>query len=262
MGRLKVGAFLSSFRLDMKSAIKKASEIELSGMQFASIGGEVDIENISSNQASEIVKIFSDYGLEISSVCGDIGGFAIEDEAEAASRVERTKRIMDTAKRLGTNIVQSHIGHIPDNLDTKSVSVLTKSMEEIGAYGAEIGVCFASETGPEPASVLKAFLDKLASPSIKVNYDPANFIMSGFDHMEGVYLLKDYIIHTHAKDGCRKPDANGELEQPLGKGEVNFPKYIKAMDEIGYNGYYVIEREVGENPAEDIVQAKKFLDQF
>jgi hypothetical protein len=34
------------------------------------------------------------------------------------------------------------------------------------------------------------------------------------------------------------------------------------MNSIGYNGFYVIEREVGENPAEDIVAAKYFLDQF
>jgi hypothetical protein len=34
------------------------------------------------------------------------------------------------------------------------------------------------------------------------------------------------------------------------------------MDAIGYKGFYVIEREVGENPARDIAEAKKFLDRF
>ncbi|MHB0998299.1 MAG: sugar phosphate isomerase/epimerase family protein [Armatimonadota bacterium] len=262
MGRLKVGAFLSSFRLDMRSALAKAQEIGLAGIQFSSIGGEVDIENIDERRAAEIIKLFKDHGLEISSVCGDIGGFTIEDEAVAKDRVERTKKIMDTAKMLGTSIVQSHIGHIPDDLGSRSVAVLSKSLEEIGAYGEEIGVYFASETGPEPAALLRSFLDNLASPTIKVNYDPANLVMGGFDHIGGVYELKDYIIHTHAKDACRKPDAHGELEQPLGQGEVGFPEYIKALDEIGYNGYYVIEREVGEDPTSDIVQAKRFLDQF
>jgi len=48
----------------------------------------------------------------------------------------------------------------------------------------------------------------------------------------------------------------------LGQGDVNFPRYIAALDAIGYQGFYVIEREVGEDPAEDIVEAKRFLDQF
>lgn len=262
MGRLKIGAFLSSFRLDMKSALQKANEIGLLGIQFSSIPGEVDVESIDESTGSEIIQMFNDFGLEISSVCGDIGGFAINDESVAKERVERTKRIMDITKMLGSNIVQSHIGHIPADMASESTTILFRSMEEIGRYGDEIGVFFASETGPEPASVLRAFLDKLASPSVKVNYDPANLIMNGFDHIQGVYDLRDYIIHSHAKDARRTPDEHGELEQPLGKGEVDFPRYIKAMNDIGYQGYYVIEREVGENPVEDIIEAKRFLDQF
>lgn len=262
MGRLLTGAFLSSFRLDMRSSLAMAEKIGLDGIQFSSIGGEVDVEQIDERQAAEIVKLFDDHGLAVSAVCGDIGGFTIEDEAVARDRVQRTKRIMDVAKLLGTDIIQSHIGHIPSDLGQRSVAVLRKSLEDIGAYGQQIGAYFASETGPEPASALRSFLDMLAVPTIKVNYDPANLIMGGFDHIGGVYELKDYIIHTHAKDACGKPDAHGELEQPLGEGEVGFPEYIAAMDEIGYCGYYVIEREVGENPAEDIAQAKRFLDRF
>lgn len=262
MGRLKVGAFLSSFRLDMRSALAEARKMGLAGIQFSSLGGEVDVEQIDERRASEIIGLFEDHGLVISAVCGDIGGFTIDDEAVAKERVERTKRIMDVTKLLGTDIVQSHIGHIPGDLGGNSVAVLGKALEEIGEYGRQVGVLFASETGPEAGSTLKSFLDKVAAPNIKVNYDPANLVMCGFDQIAGVYDLRDYIIHTHAKDGLRKPDAHGEMEQPLGEGEVDFPAYIKAMDEIGYSGFYVIEREVGANPVADIAHAKRFLDQF
>lgn len=262
MGRLRVGAFLSSFRLDMKSAVAKAQEIGLSGIQFSSLLDEVDVEQIDEKQASEIVKLFADHGLEISSVCGDIGGFSIEDEAEAKNRVERTKKIMDVANLIGTKIVQSHIGHVPNDLSGKSVAVLSKSLEEIGEYGKKVGVLFASETGPESGATLKNFLDQLAAPNIMVNFDPANLVMSGFDQIAAVYDLQKYIVHTHAKDGLPQPDEQGHLERPLGEGGVDFPRYIKAMDEIGYKGYFVIEREVGDNPTEDIANAKRFLDQF
>jgi sugar phosphate isomerase/epimerase len=262
MGRLKIGAFLSSFRLDFKSAIKKASEIGLSGLQLSNLRNEINVENITQKQAKEIIKIFKDHNLVISAVCGDIGGFAVDDDKVAKDRVQRTKKIMDITRMLGVNIVQTHIGFISEDFNDKKVVMIRKCLEEIGKYGEKVKVFFATETGPESPSTMKRFLDTIKIPTIKVNFDPANLVMNGFNHIEGVYELKDYIIHSHAKDGRKIPDEKGRKEQPLGKGDVNFPKYIKAMDDIGFNGFYVIEREVGENPVKDIEEAKKFLDQF
>lgn len=262
MGRLKVGAFLSSFSLEFKAALAKAQEIGLAGIQLSNLGKEVNVEDISAQRAAEILKAFRAHGLVVSSVCGDIGGFALEDEAEAMKRVERTKKIMENTKKLESAIVQTHIGFIPEDFGEKKVQIMKRCLEEIGRYGEKIKICLATETGPEPASRMKRFLDTIKISAIKVNYDPANLAMKGFDCIGGVQDLKDYIVQTHAKDGRQTPDEKGRREQPLGKGDVNFPKYIKAMDAIGFKGFYVIEREVGENPAQDIAEAKRFLDQF
>lgn len=262
MSRLKVGAFLSSFRLDLKNALAKAQQIGLAGIQLSSLPPELDVEDISEKKAGEIAGMFKDHNLAISAVCGDIGGFAIDDEREAGLRVARTRRIMDNTRSLGVAIVQTHIGLIPEDFNQKKAVIMRKCLEEIGQYGGEIGVVLATETGPEPAATMKRFLDTIRIPAIKVNYDPANLAMNGFDCIGGVGDLKDYIVHTHAKDGRRVADAQGRKEQPLGQGEVNFTRYIAAMDAIGYRGFYVIEREVGEAPAKDIADAKRFLDRF
>jgi len=262
MRRLKVGAFLSSFRLDLKNALAKAQEIGLAGIQLSSLPPAINVEDISAKKAAEIIRIFKDHNLVISAVCGDIGGFAVDDEREAGIRVAQTRRIMDNTRQLGVSIVQTHIGCIPEDFNDKKVVIMRKCLEEIGQYGQEVGVVLATETGPESASTMKRFLDTIQIPAIKVNYDPANLVMNGFDCIGGVAELKDYIVHTHAKDGRKETDAQGHKEQPLGQGEVNFPRYIAAMDAIGYKGYYVIEREVGDNPAKDIAEAKRFLDQF
>ena len=54
--------------------------------------------------------------------------------------------------------------------------------------------------------------------------------------------------HTHAKDGIclmrHEGGANDFLELPLGQGGVVFPYYLRALDEIGYEGYLTIEREL------------------
>ena len=144
-----------------------------------------------------------------------------------------------------------------------------------------MGAFFAVETGPEPAQRLKSFLDSLSSKGVAVNLDPANLAMvTDDDPVEAVYTLKDYIVHTHAKDGLllQKTDPKiiydffaeggiGDLrldeyfrEVPLGEGLVPFDKYLATLSEIGYNGFLTIEREAGADPVGDIGKAVRFLD--
>ncbi|MBR6602956.1 MAG: sugar phosphate isomerase/epimerase, partial [Clostridia bacterium] len=136
----------------------------------------------------------------------------------------------------------------------------------------------AVETGPEKSEVLRDFLDSLGSKGVSVNLDPANLVMvAGDDPVAAVHNLKDYIVHTHAKDGVMLKATNPEFiynvepmpeelrgvgfyrEVPLGTGSVDFPKYIAALYEIGYRGFLTIEREVGDNPIADITTAVNFL---
>ena len=49
------------------------------------------------------------------------------------------------------------------------------------------------------------------------------------------------------------------IEVPLGRGEVDFARYLAALEEIGYRGFLTIEREVGDNPYGDIELAVSFL---
>ena len=87
--------------------------------------------------------------------------------------------------------------------------------------------------------------------------------------------MADYIVHTHAKDGMKLRDCNPEavygiidekshsgidyIELPLGKGNVDFNNYLKALDDVGYRGFLTVEREVGDNPEQDIYEAVGFL---
>ena len=83
-------------------------------------------------------------------------------------------------------------------------------------------------------------------------------MVTGDDPVGAVYNLKDYIVHTHAKDGRMLPD-NKYIELPLGTGDVPFDAYLKKLVEVGFDGYLTIEREVGEDPYGDIKLAYDFL---
>lgn len=273
MYKFPIGVIVDSFNLPMPEAIKKAREIGASGIQVYTAFGDMAPENMTDAKISEYNKMVADAGLEISALVGDIGGFAILEKNK--ENVEKSKRIMDLALKMNCNVVTTHIGVIPDDQKDPMFRVYQEICDELGEYGDNIGAHFAIETGPETSLTLFNFLETLNSKGVGVNYDPANLVMvTGDDPVQGVYTLKDYIFHTHAKDGKRiKPvdphavyhggtnlDMNDYfIELPLGQGAVDWPNYLKALEDIGYRSFLTIERETGDQPVEDIRLAVDFL---
>ncbi|HOJ10220.1 MAG TPA: sugar phosphate isomerase/epimerase family protein [Clostridiales bacterium] len=275
MADFKIGVIVDSFRISIKDAVKKAKEVGADGIQVYTTRGPMAPENLSAKERKEFLDYVTSNGLVISALCGDLGeGFA--DRENNPRRIEKSKRIMDLAKDLNTSVVTTHIGVVPEDSNHPRWSILQEACEQLGEYGDNVGAYFAIETGPETSAVLKKFLDSLSSRGVRVNLDPANLVMvTGDDPVQAVYNLKDYIVHTHAKDGIMLRKGNPEViygmiedeiqqgaafkEVPLGEGSVNFPEYLKALSSIGYNSFLTIEREVGENPEKDIRLAVDFL---
>ena len=275
MGRFPIGVIIDSFRTDIPTAVKKAAEVGAQGIQVYATRGEMAPENMNAQRIADFKALVADNGLVISALCGDLGG-GFGNKEENPGKVERSKRILDLAKELGTNVVTTHIGVVPTDSSIDRYKVMQEACFELSRYADEIGAHFAIETGPETSAVLKCFLDSLGSTGVGVNLDPANLVMvTGDDPAGAVYNLKKYIVHTHAKDGKQLYYKDPEiiyglvkdslvtgpsfLEVPLGEGQVPWEKYLNALEDIGYKGFLTIEREVGDNPAADIKTAVDFL---
>lgn len=256
---LKIGVIQPSFRLPLKEALEKAREVGADGVQLWVASGELDPDNLSDSGKKDLLHYLETNKLEISAVCGDIGGFAHAEGLE--ERIAKTKRIVDLAIELETPIITTHIGTIPEDWrETKDGQMMLDAVKEVAKYAEERGAFLASETGPESPELMKEFLDAVHSKGIAVNYDPANLVMRGFDYLGGVKVLAPYIVHTHAKDGVRR-DGRGR-EVALGDGDVKWDAYIAAMKDIGFKGFFTIEREVGDDPVADIKKAVEFLRRY
>ncbi len=260
MGRLKVGVMIESFRLGVKGGIKKAAELGADGFQIYVTGGEMAPSEMGQSARREFRHFVDSLGLTISALCGDLGhGYTDPDKLDEL--INKTTQILDLSADLRVPIVTTHIGTIPEDSSHPTWGILTEALEELGAYAEKTGSVFATETGPEDPALMRQFLDSLNTEAVRVNYDPANLVMRGFDHVRGVRDLAPYIVHTHAKDGVRTPEGQGK-EVPLGEGQVDWPAYLGALEEVGYDGFLTIEREVGEDPVTDIAKAVEFLRRF
>ena len=277
MYQFPIGVILDSFRTDTRTAIQKAVSLGVNGVQMYATKGENSPENLTPAKRRELLDMVKSNGLRFSALCGDLGeGFFRRERNQEL--IERSKRILDLAKDLETDVVTTHIGVIPEDPSHPRYGVMQEACFTLSRYADSIGSHFAIETGPEPSVVLKRFLDGLHSTGVAVNLDPANLVMvTGDDPVEAVYNLKDYIVHTHAKDGIMLQRTNPEYiyrvtpkpeelegirffrEVPLGEGSVNFQAYLRALEDVGYRGFLTIEREAGADPSADILTAKNHL---
>ena len=263
---MKIGVLLEGFQLDLKESVKRAAALGIEGIQAYAVSGELAPENMTDAKIKEWLDYVKSNGMVFSAICGDLSatpesvghGFGVASANPVL--VEKSKRIMDLAKKLECDIVTTHIGVVPA-IDNAEKQAMWDACHELAVYADSIGSYFAVETGPETAALLYSFLDSLGAKGVRVNYDPANLVMVvNDDPVKGVHTLKDYIVHTHAKDGIQvSADPLKWEELPLGQGGVDWDNYLAALHAIGYNGFLTIERECGDTPEADIKLAVDFL---
>jgi sugar phosphate isomerase/epimerase len=164
-----------------------------------------------------------------------------------AERIARTKAVADVAKELGIESVACHIGFVPEDPTEPLYTEIRDVARDICDHCAKNGQNFTLETGQEPAHVLMKFIEDVARPNLKINFDPANMILYGTgDPIEALGVLAPYVVSVHCKDGDwpprDQPAALG-VERSLGDGSVGIDNFVHKLKEIGYRGVLTIERE-------------------
>ena len=276
---MKIGVITDCFKKNFADSVSLAGSLGFSGVQVYATTGEFSPSVLSEADIANYRDHLKANNLEISALCGDMGGHGFEIAADNPERIEMTKRIIDLAEKFDTKVVTTHIGVIPADSSCEKYKVMLDALTACGEYAVTKGVTLAIETGPEVADVLCGFVNA-AGDGVGVNLDPANFVMvTGQDPAAAVRLLGKKIVHTHLKDGkmLKKTDpviiynhfaeggiealnvADYFIETPVGEGDVDWADYIGALREIGYDGYLTIERETGADPIADIVKAADFV---
>jgi len=273
MGNLKIGVALWSLGqapgfTDFEHLLDKAVSTGVKGVQPWCVDEKkwgltcaLDPERcVTAEQRRNVRKACEKRGLAISGFCAQLagpktlGGFGEEEGLEA--RLSKTRAALRLAADIGSPIVTTHIGPIPEDRGGSTYARFLKSVINVVKDGEKSGGIFALETGQESAAGLKQFIEDVGSPNLKVNYDPANMLQHG--PVEGVEILKEYIVHTHAKD---KDPQTGK--PTVGQGAVPWKEYLAALKRSGYDGWYAVEDESGDaEVVGSIVAGRKFLEQF
>ena len=162
----------------------------------------------------------------------------------------------DKTAMLGVKYLSMHAGFI-DESDHAHAKVFRDRIKCLADAAADKELILLLETGQETAIELRSFLEELNHPAVAVNFDPANMILYDKGNpIEALRLLAPWIKHLHVKDATRtKEPGTWGAEVPWGSGEVGILAFLKALEEIGFEGAMAIEREAGDERLGDIALA-------
>jgi L-ribulose-5-phosphate 3-epimerase len=114
--------------------------------------------------------------------------------------------------------------------DAKGVDVVIAVLKRLAPKAEKARMVLALESYLSAEENLR-IIERVGSSAVRVYYDVANSSEVGLDIFKEIRALGAKIVEFHAKD-------NKEL---YGKGSIDFPLVRKAMDEIGYKGWFVFE---------------------
>lgn len=208
--------------------------------------------------------------------------------------VEHLMRVIRASQRLGVNMVTTFLGRDQDLSVEENLEIVNEVWNPIIRLAEDLNVKIGIENCPmlfgrdqwpggqnlmtTPAIWRKVF-QRLDSKFLGINYDPSHFVWQMMDYVAPLQEFKDKIFHVHLKDiklYHEKLNDVGVMAYPLdymtpklpGLGDIDWGKFISALNDIGYDGFACIEIEdrafeSGNKKIQDsIVVSKRYLDQF
>jgi len=269
---MEIGVFLTNLGInDLVQALKKAKEM---GFSKVHLGPETYDGYSAPSKKEELKKALKEIDIEATTVFigfhgedySDVptvqrtAGFGVKENLR--ERIEFAKKVCDFTSDLGVKIVAAHVGFIPEDENSPMYRQMFDSISEVVDYAAQKGLIFSFETGQEKPETLLNFIKKINFKNVMINFDTVNLMLYGkAKSIDGISILRDYIINVHIKDGYwpKEKDKIGD-QAPIGKGEADIRGCIKKLAMIGYKGPLIIEREGGEDRIKDILEAKKFVE--
>lgn len=270
---IKIAIMVHNLKMGVYEGMAAAARMGVTGVHLNAASAGFGPSDFDAAGRRKLVAHVKSLGLEFSAISAWGGEVDLGKEKNWQANIEAGKTYLDYAADLECGIWQGHCGIMPHTSDDPVWARFVDAFGQLCDYGEKVGACLAIETGPEPTKILGKMIEEVGSKALRVNYDPANLILwpahymkdaydreKAFDEyrpVEGVKDIGQYTVHVHAKDGKVFPE--GPREVPLGEGWVDWKRFVALLKESGFDGYYAIEREVGNDPVGDITRAVEFL---
>ncbi len=247
---MKIGIRNGSLGMDMLQAVEAGAELGYDGVELdipADYGSAMIWDAEGRRQLSEAAK---SSGCEVCSLC--LGAFwqispASPDEQVRAEARELTAASAAFAAELGAQWMLLPVTPgCEDQCHEECTQRWIEEVRKVAPVAEDLGVHYCLENVGrgcgKSADDLLGLVAGTNSPAVGVYYDIGNAIAFGYDPVDEIKRLAEVLRIVHVKD------RDGER---LGDGVVPIAECMKALAQIGYNGYLVLETP----PTDDAMRA-------
>jgi L-ribulose-5-phosphate 3-epimerase len=248
----------------MDPVIRASSDDELfrQAKRLGFRGVEVVLSRQALDRLEDLLSAKGAHGLAVPSLVlgehSDLGGIADTDVAVAgAARLDVERAIEWAAQLRADAILVPFFGRAELRVDEdlERAAGVFRSLCELAA---ERGVTLCYE-GTLPADRINALAERIGSRAFGCYFDLANVVARGMDSATELRTLGELVRRVHFKD---TRVTTGDC--PPGLGRVDFAESARALDEIGYDGWVVLETLPGptELVARDLAFTRSVLPQL
>lgn len=260
MNHWKIGIRLEALGLPLRGALREAQRLGVRGVQADAVG-DLSPQALSQTGRRAFRHLLGAYNLELTALgCPLRQG--LDSPADQQQRIDHIAAVLSLSVDMGGRIAIVQAGRVPETADDPRTPLLTEALRVLGRHGDHIGAVLALETGLESGAVLGAFLNRFDTGGLGANLDPANLLMRGFDPYESARALHGRVVHANAKDARVSGPSRTAQEVPLGHGDIDWPRYLAALEEIQYQGWLTVAHEGGDNRIADVTAGIGFLARF
>ena len=214
---IKLSGFADEIADNFEDQLKGLTENGIEYIEVRGVNGK-NISALNKDELSDAKKLLDKYKVGVSAIGSPIGKIKITDDFD--EHLKSFDNVVTAALTFGTKYIRMFSFFIPDNNYAEHRSEVMRRLEVLleKAQKNNLILCHENERdiyGESPELCLDIM--KYFKGGIKFVFDPANFIVGGFEPYPKAYdLLAEHIEYMHIKDA----DETGIVPAGFGKGGV------------------------------------------
>jgi sugar phosphate isomerase/epimerase len=255
--------------------VRWASSNGFRGLEVAVSPGskQINVDRVISGGAGEVKRQLAGKDVEITSLA-----YYSIDILKNPEEQRFLEKIMDACSALDVKVACTLAGGPVAGKSKKGTlkedfpMVFSPLVDSAKEQGVKIALENWFATNLQGLDHFQAALEAVPDKTLGLNFDPSHLLWQQIDYIEAVHRFGGRIFHTHAKDTeileyrLRQVGVLGEgwwRYRIPGWGCVDWPAYLTALKEVGYDHVLSIEHEDPFFTAEvGFQKAKQFLERL
>lgn len=251
MMRMKLSVNASTFTVPLRKAIEQSAAMGAEAVQI-DVRNQLRPSEISGTGIRQLRHFLAERDLKIESTIFPLR-HPLSEMERLDERVAALKAALNWSHELGAEILAVRIGRIPDDSEDPGRIRLRDILNDLASHGSRVGTTLCLTTGSESPLTLGEFLQGITAGLLGLDCDPATLVMNDQNQSDWITRLHERILHVRVRDAIRDIDGIGQ-EVAFGEGQVNWTEFLDLLDQASYQGWYTVDRTIGERRPVDLAR--------